>query len=133
MFTDSDIYVMRKNPFGYFDKECEGKNWWVTAMEEACGEFDLDIHDVLKYEIRDCYGQERVDQLMAKKLANPNFPIAGKAPYLLELLIAANDARLELKDGRLKQNSHRTVCDMVLAKKNFQTFHFIFLLKRQTL
>ena len=131
MFTDCDVYVMRKNAWKYFERECNGADYWITVMEDACSDLKIDTHETLRGQISNCYGREVTEGMMETRFINPNFPVAGKAPQFLELIISANELRLETEKVRLKERSSTTICDMVCDRSCIFYLDQLIVFKRQ--
>ena len=124
MLTDTDVYVLRKNPWKYFEKECKGKNFWITTMEDATSDLKLDVLSSVRGQIANCFGREVLEGMMKSGMVNANFPIAGKSSYLLKLVSEGIRLRLNITNAIHKHNSNHTICDMV--GKLFHPFFFSF-------
>ena len=112
MLSDCDVYIMRKNFWNYFDKECSDSKYWFTFWDDSCEELRFDPFTATKSQIEECYGKESLDEMYQSNMKNLNFPIAGRSEYFLKLLEDANKARLDAIK-HMNNNSPKIVCDMV--------------------
>lgn len=117
MLSDADTFVMRKNPFNYFEKECPGKKLWACNWDDGHSQINIDRYPALRGQINICYGDQILQEILHSNIPNANFPIAGRSLPFLELITKSNENRLETKENFLKKNSYKSVCDMVKKSK----------------
>lgn len=114
MLSDADTFVMRKDPFNYFEVECANKKLWACNWDDGLSEIKLDSqHGALRQQISSCYGEKVLQEILSVNFPNANYPIAGRTLSFLELVTKSNQLRIETRENLLGNFSYKKVCDMV--------------------
>ena len=123
MLTDSDVYILRNDPWHYFDKECKGFDLWTVIRYDSAELLKYDPFDAIFLQISECYGEDFLQKLFRDNMKNINYPIAGKSGKFLELLEKANTERLNAVKVLGIEQSSQKVCDMASVFKVLYDFN----------